>query len=109
MALIAYLAVGLGQLAVVWSIPTSSAPTYKPLGVIITFLVVAIIGYFAELSRRRAATVLAAIMLFAITAVTMLIAVSAPVWYHAAYFVVGPVGAFVGGALVRVSYQPSRE
>ena len=70
---------------------------------------VALIGYFAELFRRRAAIVLGAIMLFAITAVTMLIAESAPFWYHAAYFVVGPVGAVVGGALGRVPYQRSRK
>jgi hypothetical protein len=108
-ALVAYFAVGLGQLVIFWAIPASSAPTYNPLGVIITFPLVAIIGYFAELSRRRAAIVLAAIMLFAITAVTMLIAESAPFWYHAAYFFVGPVGALVGGALVRVPYQPSRK
>lgn len=108
-ALIAYFAVGLGQLFIFWAIAASSAPTYNPLGVIVNFPLVAIIGYFAELSRRRAAIVLAAIMLFAITAVTMLIAESAPFWYHAAYFFVGPVGAVVGGALVRVPYQPSRK
>ena len=107
-ALLAYVAVGLGQLVIYWAIPASSAPTYNPLGVIMSFPLVAIIGYFAELSRRRAAIVLAAIMLFAITAVTVLIAEDAPFWYHAAYFVVGPVGALVGGALGRVAYQRSR-
>jgi hypothetical protein len=70
---------------------------------------IVIIGYFAELSRRGAATVLATLMLFAITAITLLIAVSAPVWYHAAYFVVGPVGAIVGGAVGRASYKRARE
>jgi hypothetical protein len=106
-ALIAYLAVGLGQLVILWAIPASAAPTYHPLGVIIAFPLVAIIGYVAELSRRRAAIVLAAIMLFAITAVTLLIAESAPFWYRAAYFFVGPVGALVGGALARAPLQPS--
>ena len=107
-ALVAYFAVGLGQLVIYWAIPGSSAPTYDPLGVILTFPLVVLIGYFAEQSRRRAAIVLAAIMLFAITAVTLLIAENAPFWYHAAYFVVGPVGAWVGGALGRAPYQRSR-
>jgi hypothetical protein len=100
-ALLAYFAVGLGQLAIGWSIPSSLEPTYDPLGLIVTFPVVVLIGYFAELSRRGAATVLAALMMLAITTITLLIAVNAPVWYHAAYFFVGPVGAIVGGALAR--------
>jgi hypothetical protein len=108
-ALVGYVAVGLGQLAVAWAIPSSSEPTYNPLGLIVTFPLIVIIGYFAELSRRGAATVLATLMLFAITAITLLIAVSAPIWYHAAYFVVGPVGAIVGGALSRASYKRARE
>jgi hypothetical protein len=98
-ALVAYFAVGLGQLAVAWAIPTSSEPTYDPLGLIVTFPLIVIIGYFAERSRRGAAAVLATLMLLAITAITLLIAVTAPVWYQAAYFFVGPVGAIVGGAL----------
>jgi bacteriorhodopsin len=77
--------------------------------VIVTFPVVVIIGYFAELSRRGAAAALAAIMLFAIAALTLLIAESVPVWYRAAYFAVGPVGAIVGGALVRATYKRARE
>jgi hypothetical protein len=108
-ALVAYIAVGLGQLVIYWAIPTSSAPTYNPLGVIMSFPLVAVIGYFAELSRRRAAIVLATIMLFAIAAVTVLIDEDAPFWYYAAYFFVGPVGALLGGALGRVPYQRSRK
>jgi hypothetical protein len=108
-ALVGYLAVGLGQLAVAWAIPSSSEPTYNPLGLIVTFPLIVLIGYFAERSRRGAATVLAALMLFAITAITLLIAVSAPVWYHAAYFFVGPVGAIVGGALSRAPHERARE
>lgn len=107
-ALIAYFAVGLGQLFIAWAIPASSAPSYSPLGVILTFPLVVLIGYFAELSRRGAAIVLGAMMLFAITAITLFIAENAPLWYHAAYFVVGPVGALVGGAVGRVPYQRSR-
>ena len=107
-ALVAYFAVGLGQLAVAWAIPASSEPTYDPLGMIVTFPLVVLIGYFAELSRRGAAAVLAALMMLAITAITLSITVSAPVWYHAAYFVVGPVGAIVGGALGRASHRRSR-
>jgi hypothetical protein len=107
-ALLAYLAVGLGQLAVGWAIPSSLEPTYNPLGLIVTFPVIVLIGYFAELSRRGAAIALAALMMLAITAITLLIAVNAPVWYHAAYFFVGPVGAIVGRALARVYCRRSR-
>ena len=104
-ALAAYFAVGLGQLAVAWAIPSSSEPTYNPLRLIVTFPLIVVIGYFAEQSRRGSATVLATLMLFAITAITLLVAVSAPGWYLAAYFFVGPVGAIVGGALGRATYQ----
>lgn len=106
-ALVAYFAVGFGQVVIQWAIPVSSAPTYDPLGVVITFPMVALIGYFAERSRRKAAIVLAAIMLLAITLMTLLITESAPVWYRAAYFFVGPVGALVGGAFRWVPFQPS--
>lgn len=99
-ALLAYLAVGAAQLIIGWALPTSYGPTYDPLGLVILFPVIVLIGYFAERSRRKAAIVLAAMMLLAITAVTMFTTENAPLWYLVAYFVVGPVAALVGSALV---------
>ena len=108
-ALAGYVAVGLMQLVVYWAIPTSAAPVYNPLGVIVLFPIVVLIGYFAERSRRRASVVLGAIMLLAITAMTLWVAESLPLWYRTAYFLVGPLGALIGGALRRAPYQASRK
>lgn len=108
-ALLAYLAVGVVQLIIGWALPTSYGPTYDPLGLFVVFPVIVLVGCFAERSRRKAAIVLAAMMLLAITALTMLTTENAPLWYYAAYFLVGPVGALVGGALGRVSYQRSQK
>jgi hypothetical protein len=104
-ALVAYFAVGLGQVLIYLAIPASVAPTYNPLGVIVAFPMVAFIGYFAERSRRRAAIVLGAIMLISITLATLLITENAPLWYRAAYFFVGPLGALVGGGFCRVTHR----
>jgi len=101
-ALLAYLAVGAVQLIIGWVLPTSYGPTYDPLGLLVIFPVIVLIGYFAERSRRKAAIVLAAMMLLAITAFTMLTTENAPLWYLVAYFVVGPVAALVGSALSSV-------
>jgi hypothetical protein len=105
-ALVAYFAVGLGQVLIYLAIPASSAPTYDPLGVIVTFPMVVVIGYFAEKARRRAAVVLGAMMLLAITVVTALTTENAPAWYLAAYFFVGPLGAVVGGAIHWAPHLP---
>ena len=109
MALLAYLVVGAAQLTIGWALPTSYGPTYDPLGLVILFPVIVLIGYFAERSRRRAATVLAAMMLLAVTALTLFTTENAPLWYRVAYFVVGPVAALVGSALSRVPSRLSRK
>jgi hypothetical protein len=105
-ALLAYFAVGVVQLVIHWAIPSSSAPVYKPLGLVIVFPMVVLIGYFAELFRRRAAIVLGAMMLLAITAMTVWTTENAPLWYRVAYFFVGPAAAFIGSALR--SLRPAR-
>ena len=104
-ALLGYLAVAAVQLMIYWALPTAYGPTYDPLGLVVLFPVIVLIGYFAERSRRRAAMVLAAMMLLAITALTVLTTENAPLWYRVAYFVVGPVAALVGSAL---NYVPNR-
>jgi hypothetical protein len=98
-ALLAYFAVGVMQLIIHWAISSSSAPVYNPLGLVIIFPIVVLIGYFAERFRRRSAIVLGAMMLLAITAMTVLTSENAPLWYRGAYFFVGPVAAFIGSAL----------
>jgi uncharacterized membrane protein len=108
-ALRAYLVLGAAQLTIGWALPTSYGPTYDPLGLVILFPVIVLIGYFAERSRRRAATALAAMMLLAVTALTLFTTENAPLWYRIAFFVVGPVAALVGGALSRVPGRLSRK
>jgi hypothetical protein len=105
-ALLAYFAVGVAQLIIHWAIPSSSAPLYRPLGLVIIFPMVVLIGYFAERLRRGAAIVLGAMMLLAITMMTVATAESAPLWYRVAYFFVGPAAAFIGCALH--SLRPAR-
>ena len=100
-ALAAYFAVGFGQVVIYWAMQASSTPTYSPLGPIVTFPVIVLIGYCAERYRRGAAVVLGAMMLLVITAVTVLTTENVPLWYRVAYFLVGPVGAAVGGAFSR--------
>jgi hypothetical protein len=107
-ALLAYFAVGVVQLIISWAIPSSAAPLYEPLGLIIVFPMVVLIGYFAERFRRRAAIVLAAMMLLAITAMTVWAAESAPLWYRVAYFFVGPAAALIGSVLSSRSSAPVR-
>ena len=105
-ALLAYFAVGVVQLILHWAIPSSSATGYNPLGLVIIFPMVVLIGYFAERFRHRAAIVLGAMMLLAITAMTVLTTESAPLWYRLAYFFVGPAAAFIGSAMR--SQRPAR-
>ncbi len=96
-ALLAYIAVGLVELIVNWAISSSSAE--NPLGMLITFPMVVVIGYFAARVRRSAALVLAAMMLSAVTLMTLSADEVMPAWYRIAYFVVGPVAAFSGKVL----------
>jgi hypothetical protein len=102
-ALLAYVGVGLVQVVIYWTIPSSAAPVHSPVGLVIVFPIVLIIGYVAEQFRRRAAVVLSGMMLLAITMMSVLTTESAPLWYRLAYFVVGPAAALIGGALRRSS------
>jgi len=108
-ALRAYLVLGAAQLMIGWAFPTSYGPTYDPLGMVIVFPVVVLIGYFTERSRRRAAVVLAAMMLLAATALTLFTTENAPLWFRVAVFVGGPAAALVGSALSRVPSRLSRQ
>ena len=107
-ALRAYLMLGAAQLTIGWALPTSYGPTYDPLGLVIAFPVIVLLGYFAERSRRKAATVLAAMMLLAATALTLFTTENVPLWYRVAIFIVGPVAALVGSAVSRVPSHLSR-
>ncbi len=98
-ALLAYIVAGLVELIVNRAISSSSAVSYSPLGLVITFPMVVLIGYFAARFRRRAAIVLAAMMLVAVTLMTVWTTENTPPWYRIAYFFVGPVAAFIGSAL----------
>jgi hypothetical protein len=97
-ALLAYIGVGLAEL-MVNRVISSSPPVYNPLGLLITFPMVVLIGYFAARFRRRAAIVLGAMMLLAVAVMTAWSRESAPVWYRIAYFFAGPAAAFIGSAL----------
>jgi hypothetical protein len=98
-ALLAYVTVGVVQVIIRWAISSSSATVYNRLDVIIVFPIVVLIGYFAERFRRRAAIVLGAMMLLAITWMTLWGAENSPLWYRVAWFVVGPAAAFIGSLL----------
>jgi hypothetical protein len=107
-ALLAYVAVGVMQVIINWLIPSSVAPVYSPLGLMVVFPVVILIGYVAEGFRRRAAVVLGGMMLLAITALTVWGAEDVPLWYRVAYFLVGPAAAFIGSGLRSWSHAISR-
>ena len=98
-AFLAYFAVGVAQLIIHWVISSSSSTPYNPLDLIIIFPMVVLIGYFAERFRRRAAILLGAMMLLAITALTVWTTESSPLWYRIAWFFVGPAAAFIGSVL----------
>lgn len=100
-ALLAYIAVGVAEFLVNWAL--SGAPSggaaYRPLGLLVTFPAVVFIAYLAARFRRGAPLVLGAAMLLAVTLITLTSTESAPAWYRAAYFVVGPAAVFIGSAL----------
>jgi hypothetical protein len=98
-AVLAYFAVGVAQVLIRWMISSPSSAAYHRLDVILIFPMVVLIGYFAERFRRRAAIVLGAMMLIAITAMTLLANESSPLWYRVAWFFVGPTAAFIGSVL----------
>jgi hypothetical protein len=109
-ALLAYIAVGIIELIVNWTISRSSASgtaAYSPLGMIITFPMVVLIGYFAERFRHSAAIVLGAMMLLAVTVMMLSTTERMPLWYRVAYFFVGPAAAFIGTALRSPRPSPS--
>jgi hypothetical protein len=108
-ALLAYIAVGVVEFIINWTISRSSASgvaDYSPLGMIITFPMVVLIGYFAAQFRRSAAIVLGAMMLLAVTVMMLSTTERMPLWYRVAYFFVGPAATFIGTALR--SSRPSR-
>jgi hypothetical protein len=108
-ALLAYIAVGVVELIVNRVISSSSASgtaAYSPLGMVISFPMVVFIGYFAARFRPRAAIVLGAMMLLAVTVMMLSTTEDMPLWYRIAYFFVGPAAAFIGTVLR--SLRPSR-
>jgi hypothetical protein len=101
-ALCAYVAVGVVEFMVNWVLARRSAAgtvAYEPLGLIATFPMVVVIGYFAARLRRSAAMVLGAIMLLNVTAMMLWSAEAMPRWYRIAYFVVGPAATLIGSTM----------
>jgi hypothetical protein len=97
-AVLAYITVGLVEFIVNRVISSSSAVSCDPLGMVITFPMVVLVGYFAAY-RPKAPIVLGAMMLLAVTVMTATAAESAPQWYRIAYFFAGPTAVFIGSAL----------
>jgi len=58
-----------------------------------------LIGYFAARFRRSAAIALGAMMLVAVTVMTVSATENPPEWYRLAYFFVGPAAVLIGTAL----------
>jgi hypothetical protein len=98
-ATLAYFTVGVAQLIIRWVLSSSSATIHNPLDLIMIFPMVVLIGYVAERLRRRSAIVLGAMMLLAITALTVWSTESSPLWYRVAWFFVGPAAAVIGSVL----------
>jgi len=108
-ALLAYIAVAVAELSVDWAISNWTAVgtfAYKPLGLIMLFPIVILIGYVAGRFRRRAPIVLGVMMLLVVTTMMLSTTESVPPWYGVAYFVMGPAAAFIGAALD--SLRPAR-
>jgi len=72
---------------------------YLLLGLAIPFPAVVLIAYLAAGLRPRAGIVLGAIMLLMVTIMTLSAHEAVPLWYHIAYFVVGPAATLIGSAL----------
>jgi hypothetical protein len=101
-ALLAYIAVGIVEFIINWAITRSSgtrAVAYNPVVMFITFPMAALIGYVAAQLRRKAAIVLAAMMLLTVTVMTLSANESLPTWYRIAYFFVGPAAIFIDSGL----------
>jgi hypothetical protein len=99
---LAYFAVGVVDFAIKRVIPNwTSDGTFAPdpLGLIVTFPMVVLIGYVAERFRRRAGIVLGAMLLVAIAAMMLSTNASPHLAYQIAYLFVVPAAAFIGGAL----------
>lgn len=100
-AFVAYIAVGFVELIVnraIADVSGTRTAAYNPLGMLVTFPLVVLIGYFAAGFRRRAPIVLAALMLLSVTAMTLWADENLPTWYRIAYFLVGPTATLVGSA-----------
>lgn len=101
-AFLAYVAVGVVDFSVKLLIPNWTpngvfAP--NPLGLIVSFPPIVIIGYFAARFRRGAAILLGLIMLVVITVLMWGTTEPMPLWFRVGYFIVGPAAAFIGSAV----------
>ncbi len=109
-AMLAYIAVGIVEFGVSWGMSLVSgqgSAAYNPVGMLITFPMVVIIGYFAARLRTSAPVVLATLMLTAVTVMTLSANEGVPLWYRCAYFVAGPAAAVIGGALRTRTRRPA--
>lgn len=101
-ALLAYIAVGVAETTVNWAISNRTATgafAFKPLGLMIIFPMIVLIGYLAARFRRGAPIVLAAMMLLVVSLMTLFTSENMPLGYRIAYFIAGPSAAFIGGSL----------
>lgn len=103
-ALLAYAAVGVVEVSVHWAIAGASARRggvyggtgYGLLDLLLTFPFVTLIGYCATALRPIAPVVVGAMMLAAVTLMTISSHENVPAWYHAAYFFAGPLAMLIG-------------
>jgi hypothetical protein len=101
-ALLAYCAVAVVDFMVKRVILSWTANGVLPpyaVGLVISFLTVVLIGYFAEQFRRRAAIVLGAMVMMTVVVMTMGMTGDSPLWYRAAWWLIGPAAAVIGSAL----------
>jgi hypothetical protein len=62
-------------------------------------------GFVAAGIRRRAATVLAGIVLIVVAVLMVMFGESAPLWYQIAFLSLGPLTAYGGGSLWLRTHQ----
>jgi hypothetical protein len=110
-ALLALAAVGIAGFIVNWAVyssPETRTDAYRPLGMLLTFPVVVLIGYCAARFRRNATITLAALMPLSVTLMMLSADEIMPLWYRIAYFFVGPAAIFIGGAVCSLRWARSR-
>ena len=100
----AYIAAGALEFAgtvVISKLLAPDASVFTVISLVVGLTTMVIGGYFATWIRPGAGTVMAGIVMIVVAVLMTTMSGSAPLWYGAAFLVVGPLAALAGGALCR--------